>query len=98
MASRHSSDMLLLKIPQFLGRISYGLYLVHMPLLYTAFAALYLRLGAPPRWSWLIPWGALYLAASIVAGYLMTVLVDEPWSVVRRRFEGASRRELAVAR
>jgi peptidoglycan/LPS O-acetylase OafA/YrhL len=98
MASRHSSDMLLLKIPQFLGRISYGLYLVHMPLLYTAFAALYLRLGAPPRWSWLIPWGALYLATSIVAGYLMTALVDEPWSLVRRRFEGASRRETALAR
>jgi peptidoglycan/LPS O-acetylase OafA/YrhL len=73
--------------PQFLGRISFGLYLVHMPLLFTVFAALYLALGRPPGGLLLSLWAVAFLIAAIVAGYGMTRLIDEPWMALRHHFE-----------
>lgn len=62
---------------RFLGRISFGLYLVHVPLIFTLFAAIYLRLPADeiPKTISLL---ALYLPTTVAAGYLFTVAVDEP--------------------
>jgi peptidoglycan/LPS O-acetylase OafA/YrhL len=61
---------------RFLGRVSFSLYLVHIPLLGTVgcYAWLHLDMG-----SWRL--GALaiaYVAASLSLAYLMTRIVDEP--------------------
>jgi peptidoglycan/LPS O-acetylase OafA/YrhL len=65
-------------VPRFLGRISYSLYLLHMPLLYTIFSALYLRIGKPPNGLWLAAWVLIYLISSGVAAWAMTVWIDGP--------------------
>lgn len=80
------------KIPQFLGRISYSLYLIHLPLLLTAFAALYLYLGQPPSPLRLAGWTVLFAVTATSVAWWMTVWVDEP---VTRLVKVKSRR-LAV--
>lgn len=57
---------------RFLGRISFGLYLVHVPLIDTVVAASYPWL--PSRLAML----ALFLGLALAAGYLFTLAVDEP--------------------
>jgi peptidoglycan/LPS O-acetylase OafA/YrhL len=78
LASETSRTILTSRVPLFLGRTSYCLYLIHMPLLYTAFAALYLRLGEPPRGVALALWSVAFFATALIAGWLMTIWIDEP--------------------
>ncbi|WP_347920224.1 acyltransferase [Paracoccus marcusii] len=59
-------------IPQFLGRISFGLYLVHVPPLYTIVAWSYVR-GLPE-----IFLGPIYAFSVIMLAWYFTLLVDEP--------------------
>ena len=61
---------------EFLGRVSYGLYLVHMPLLMTAFAMFAVALGVAGSVPLFILWAALFLPAAIFAAWLLTRLVD----------------------
>ncbi len=84
---------------KFLGRVSFSLYLVHLPLLLTVFAAIYLR--------WL-PRGTMYMSGMFVLFLLVIILVaagmtwavDEPvLSLIAstkktvRRMRGSFRRE-----
>jgi peptidoglycan/LPS O-acetylase OafA/YrhL len=89
--SERSRTNLMQKIPQFLGRISYGLYLTHMPILYTVFAAIYLNFGQPPSTPKLMLWASLFIVASLSIGYVITIFVDEPitrFVKIRRQPEG----------
>jgi peptidoglycan/LPS O-acetylase OafA/YrhL len=61
---------------QFLGEISFPLYLVHVPLLYTVFAVLYLAIPAGPLWIACLL--IVFLAASMLIGYVFTILIDKP--------------------
>ena len=56
---------------RFLGKISFPLYLVHVPLLYTVFAAAY---GRTPLWLLF----AAFLATSILLGMIAERLIDAP--------------------
>jgi peptidoglycan/LPS O-acetylase OafA/YrhL len=78
LASETSKTFLIGAGPRFLGKISYSLYLTHMPLLYTIFAALYLQLGRPPQIIPLVFWSIAFFGSALALGWLMTVLVDEP--------------------
>jgi peptidoglycan/LPS O-acetylase OafA/YrhL len=60
-------------VPQWLGRISFPLYLVHVPLLYTVVAELYL--GSSLGTVAMFP---LYLAMTLLLAYAVTLLVEEP--------------------
>ena len=62
------------KIPQFLGSISFGIYLVHVPLALTAFAPLYVTLRGQP--AELVLLFALYLMAVVCAGWIYVASVD----------------------
>jgi peptidoglycan/LPS O-acetylase OafA/YrhL len=64
-------------IPMFLGRISFGLYLLHVPLIYTAIGALYLWLDNHDLF-WLCILFLAFLFTCVVSGYLFTVMIDEP--------------------
>jgi peptidoglycan/LPS O-acetylase OafA/YrhL len=81
---------------QFLGRISFALYLVHLPLLCVGFSELYLRFGQFGA----APMGlaiACYLAAAIGAAYLFTILVDEPTVGMLSRWKKARSARRAAA-
>jgi peptidoglycan/LPS O-acetylase OafA/YrhL len=61
----------------FLGRISFGLYLIHVPIAYTvvmAVAVLLWPMSAITLWVGLL----IFIALSIGLGWLMTILVDAP--------------------
>ena len=60
---------------RFLGRVSFPLYLVHLPLLLTVFAALYVRFHA--RWQTTILLVA-FIATSLLLATLVEALVDRP--------------------
>jgi len=62
---------------RFLGRISFGLYLVHVPLLYTVFALAYLALPAQDA-LWILLLLAGFLLTAIASGYLFTLAIDQP--------------------
>jgi len=78
MANTDSKRILEMRIPQFLGRISYCLYLTHMPLLFTAFAALYLELGHPPTPLWLVGWTLFFAVVALAVAWWFTLWIDEP--------------------
>jgi peptidoglycan/LPS O-acetylase OafA/YrhL len=61
------------RLLQWLGRISFSLYLVHVPLLYTlvAFAYVSLPIGQAPL-------VALYFAGTLALAHMFTLAVDEP--------------------
>jgi peptidoglycan/LPS O-acetylase OafA/YrhL len=62
---------------RFLGRISFCLYLFHVPLLYTVFAAIYLAQWpvSPPALSAVF---LIFMCVSVGISYVGTVFVDEP--------------------
>jgi peptidoglycan/LPS O-acetylase OafA/YrhL len=64
-------------IPQFLGRISFALYLVHLPLVLSLAAWCYLNLNRPLNALFFLGIPALVACACGLA-WLVTVLVDEP--------------------
>lgn len=72
-------------VPLFLGRISFGLYLVHVPPLYTIVAWSYLQ-GVPE-----IVLGPIYAISVVVLAWAFTLTVDEPslrWiSALRTRID-----------
>jgi peptidoglycan/LPS O-acetylase OafA/YrhL len=64
-------------VPRFLGRISFALYLVHVPIVYTVIAWMYLSL---PIGGYL-KLAELFLSLvtlSLVAAWVLTIVVDEP--------------------
>ncbi|MBO1326554.1 acyltransferase family protein [Acetobacter garciniae] len=79
-AARHLHfvrKLLMARPAQFLGRISFGLYLTHVPLLYTLFAGMAV--------STFLPWSArlvvlflVYVPVILTMGYIFTRVVDEP--------------------
>ncbi|WP_338077726.1 acyltransferase [Cereibacter azotoformans] len=75
------------RVPVFLGRISFGLYLVHVPPLYTVVASAHLH-GTPEL---LLASG--YFAGTLLLALVFTLAVDEP---LLRRLTGV-RRWLAAA-
>ena len=76
-ASVPISRFLSIRPLMFLGRISFGLYLVHVPLLYSLGAIGYLQFGHEGPLE-LMTLAVLAISVSIIAGYLFTVIVDEP--------------------
>jgi len=58
-------------IPEYLGRISYSLYLIHGTVL---FALLILLVGRLPVWSIAV----IFLVTALIAAHLFCVLVEEP--------------------
>lgn len=70
------SALLARRIPQFLGRISFSLYLVHLPLLLTVLCMFYLEYG-DFHWAWAASMVG-YLALVVAVAYGFTRLVDEP--------------------
>jgi peptidoglycan/LPS O-acetylase OafA/YrhL len=60
-------------ILRFLGRVSFALYLVHVPLLYTVVAYAYVHSGWPM--SYIV---AMYALLTLGLAYLLTVAIDEP--------------------
>lgn len=61
------------RIPQYLGRVSFPLYLVHVPLLYTIFASLYVSIQ--PKSSV----GILFLFAAFLVTSLILASAGEVW-------------------
>ena len=78
LASETGKALLTTRIPLFLGRVSYSLYLTHMPILYTVFAAVYLTLGHPPSAPWLVIWGVVFFAVALGIARVMAAAIDEP--------------------
>jgi peptidoglycan/LPS O-acetylase OafA/YrhL len=69
---------------RFLGEVSFGFYLVHVILIYTVIGKLYAetRIGLPGTY-------AVFLAVSLLGGYVFTIAVDRP---VMRLIHRAQRR------
>jgi peptidoglycan/LPS O-acetylase OafA/YrhL len=76
--SEMSQSILTNRIPQFLGTISYSLYLTHLPILYTVFAAWFLTAGPSPSTIFLALWAMTFLVVAIVVGYAVTIIADRP--------------------
>jgi peptidoglycan/LPS O-acetylase OafA/YrhL len=66
-----------------LGEISFGVYLVHAPMLYTVFAPLYLAVRASPEGVAALM--AVFLIAALLVGYVFTRVVDQPTIGLMRR-------------
>ena len=75
--------------PQFLGRISFGLYLIHVPVLLTIFAALWARWQ--PSGFEIAGFVLLYVVTSIAAGWVVTKLADQPTLRLLKRIRGRGR-------
>lgn len=69
-ARRHACDCII--------GIAVAGYLIHMSLLYTVVAAVYLQLGHPPTALALALWTTIFIATATATAWLMTVGVDEP--------------------
>ncbi len=82
---------------RFLGRISFALYLVHVPLLCTVFASIVI-------WLWPLnasEWGGLafaFLAVSASLAYAATKMIDEPVLRVIARFRRAAQLHVSTMR
>jgi peptidoglycan/LPS O-acetylase OafA/YrhL len=64
-------------LPRFLGRISFALYLVHLPLLMSLGAWYYLHVGLPPGARFALGF-ILFLAIALALAWMMTIWIDEP--------------------
>lgn len=87
------------EVPQYLGKISYGFYLVHGPLLHSVGFALQPRIwevvGGDTAFRWcgglFLGW-ILMLTLSIAVGHLFWLFVDAPLVRATRAFERLARR------
>lgn len=70
---RPAATALSTSVPQWLGRISFSLYLVHVPMLYTLIAYAYIRLDWPPALL-----AICYVGLALVVAHIFTLTVDEP--------------------
>jgi peptidoglycan/LPS O-acetylase OafA/YrhL len=76
----------------FLGRISFGLYLIHVPVAYTLVMVVAIALW--PMSPFVLGLGLLvFTAVSISLGWLMTLVVDVPTQRVLQAIRKASRRD-----
>lgn len=76
----------------FLGRILFGLYLIHVPIAYTLVMAVAIALW--PLSPFVLGLGLLvFMAVSISLGWLMTLVVDAPTQRVLQAIRKASRRD-----
>jgi peptidoglycan/LPS O-acetylase OafA/YrhL len=85
---KRSRGILNAPLPQFLGRISFSLYLVHFPLLCFGLSELYLLFGKSGPMSMMLAVG-VYLAVTIASALGFTVLIDEPTVRVLARLKKA---------
>ncbi len=65
------------RIPQYLGRVSFPLYLVHVPLLYTVFASLYVLIQ-PESSAGILCLFAAFLLTSLILASAGEVWIDGP--------------------
>jgi peptidoglycan/LPS O-acetylase OafA/YrhL len=77
--SRRINTLFRLPVPVFLGRISYSLYLVHIPVLLAM--AFFLQRRFPLRAALMLP---LYSIVALVVAYLFCILVEEPFTRLGR--------------
>lgn len=70
-------------VPEYLGRISYSLYLTHGTVIFATFILLFGKLGN----GWLV---GLCLVLSVVVAHLFCVLVEEPSTKLGRQLTGAA--------
>ena len=84
-------------VPQFLGRISFALYLLHLPLLGSVLAWVDLNLSIPfyPKFSVML---IIFLTLAIGAAWLMTITIDEPLIRLLRQMKSVYRETGAVKR
>jgi peptidoglycan/LPS O-acetylase OafA/YrhL len=75
-ASRQLQALFESPLPVFLGRISFGVYLIHQPLESTVFARLYTLWR--PQGLGLLALLIGFIGVSAIAGWAATLLVDEP--------------------
>jgi peptidoglycan/LPS O-acetylase OafA/YrhL len=73
------------RIPVFLGRVSFSLYLLHVPLLITVFATAYLAWRPMNGWK-LAGLFVGFLATALTLAYGMTVMLDQPLTRALSRF------------
>jgi peptidoglycan/LPS O-acetylase OafA/YrhL len=76
--SEWTRRLLQLRVPIFLGRISYSLYLVHIPVLFALTFMLHHRVGRVGMFF-------IYLAAAILAGTVFNRVVEAPLVRLNRR-------------
>ena len=79
------------EICQWLGRLSFPLYLVHVPLLYTLVAAAAIGL-APLSATRIAALGTAFLALAFALAWLFEKTVDQPVLALNRRLAGTKRR------
>jgi peptidoglycan/LPS O-acetylase OafA/YrhL len=87
--------LLSIKPARFLGDISFGLYLIHVPLLYTLFVPLFLEVRNG-FWGMAILLG-VFLICSVAVGFLFTLLVDRPTVALIRRVQFAASRAVPTS-
>jgi peptidoglycan/LPS O-acetylase OafA/YrhL len=82
-------------IPQFLGRISFALYLLHMPLLGSVLAWVDLNLSIPifPKFVVML---VIFVTLAISAAWVMTIAIDEPLIRTLRRMKSLSGETSAI--
>jgi peptidoglycan/LPS O-acetylase OafA/YrhL len=78
-------------IPQFMGRVSFAVYLVHLPLLVVLMSGLFVQIGFARA-------AVIYVAAVYLVALAFTILVDEPVVALGRRLRSAPRDELGYAK
>lgn len=78
LASRRVGAFLSLRIPVYLGRISYSLYLVHVPVLFALAITLHKKI---PVWL-ILP---IYVSVSVALASVFYVLVEKPFTQLSRR-------------
>jgi peptidoglycan/LPS O-acetylase OafA/YrhL len=83
LSSQPLQRLLCTPAPQFLGRVSFSLYLIHLPVLLTWLCwGFIVSGGITPIFTL---WVAAYFAACLFIAYVMTVNMDEPVVAVLRR-------------
>jgi peptidoglycan/LPS O-acetylase OafA/YrhL len=75
------------RLGRLLGDVSFGLYLVHVPLLYTVFVPAYIRMRGEAFG--MVALFVAFLACSLIVAYVFTVLVDRQTIALIRRAQRA---------
>jgi peptidoglycan/LPS O-acetylase OafA/YrhL len=94
--------MLSSKVPRFLGRVSFPLYLFHVPILYTVFAFAYVWIK-PASSLFLLPLFVAFLGCSLGLASIGEAWIDKPvldgisWTRKKLRAWRASKNELKPA-
>lgn len=81
---------------QFLGRVSFGVYLIHLPLIMTLMATLFINFGQGSDLAF-VGLSAIFIGAVYGLAYAFTVYVDEPATRLARWVKGRKLTLTAVA-